>query len=72
MSRVVHFEIHADDPERAAKFYERALGWTISKWDGPVDYLEEPTVPMSRKRFSFTQHRARLIRWRRLRVVLDL
>ena len=38
MSRVVHFEIHADDPERAAKFYESALGWTISKWDGPVDY----------------------------------
>lgn len=38
MSRVVHFEIHADDPARAAKFYESAFGWTISKWDGPVDY----------------------------------
>ncbi len=38
MSRVVHFEIHAGDPERAAAFYESALGWTISKWDGPVDY----------------------------------
>lgn len=38
MSRVVHFEIHADDPARAARFYEGAFGWTISKWDGPVDY----------------------------------
>ena len=38
MSRVVHFEIHADDPKRAASFYESAFGWTISKWDGPVDY----------------------------------
>ncbi len=38
MSRVVHFEIHAGDPERAIRFYESALGWTISKWDGPVDY----------------------------------
>ena len=38
MSRVVHFEIHARDPARAIKFYEQALGWTVSKWEGPVDY----------------------------------
>ena len=37
MARVVHFEIHADDPERAAKFYEAAFGWSVSKWDGPMD-----------------------------------
>lgn len=35
---VIHFEIHADDPERAAKFYRDAFGWQIHKWDGPVDY----------------------------------
>ena len=36
--RVIHFEIHADDPERAAKFYEKALGWKIQKWEGPMEY----------------------------------
>ena len=38
MPRVVHFEIPADDPERAAKFYERVFGWEIQKWEGPMDY----------------------------------
>ena len=38
MSRVVHFEIPADDPARAVKFYEAAFGWKIQKWDGPEDY----------------------------------
>ncbi|HVS36019.1 MAG TPA: VOC family protein [Gemmataceae bacterium] len=38
MSRVVHFEIHAEKPERAAKFYAAVFGWTIQKWAGPVDY----------------------------------
>ena len=38
MSRVVHFELSADDPERACSFYEKAFGWKIDKWDGPVDY----------------------------------
>lgn len=34
MNRVIHFEIHADDPERAAKFYKDIFGWEITKWDG--------------------------------------
>ena len=38
MGRVVHFEIHADDPERAVKFYRGVFGWDVTKWDGPVDY----------------------------------
>ncbi len=38
MPRVNHFEIHADDPERAAEFYKLAFGWTIKKWEGPVDF----------------------------------
>jgi len=38
MPRVIHFEIHADDPERAVKFYEKVFDWKISKWQGPVDY----------------------------------
>ena len=38
MSRVVHFEIPADDPERAIKFYEKVFDWQIEKWDGPIEY----------------------------------
>ena len=34
MNRVVHFEIQADDLERAAKFYREIFGWTIEKWPG--------------------------------------
>jgi predicted enzyme related to lactoylglutathione lyase len=36
--RVVHFEITADDPERAATFYREAFGWSVDKWEGPVEY----------------------------------
>ena len=38
MSRVIHFEIPASDPERAANFYKKAFGWKIEKWPGPMDY----------------------------------
>lgn len=38
MARVIHFEICADDPNRAVKFYTEALGWKISKWEGPMEY----------------------------------
>ena len=33
-NRVAHFEIHADDPERAVKFYTDVFGWKITKWEG--------------------------------------
>jgi predicted enzyme related to lactoylglutathione lyase len=45
MSRVIHFEIHADQPERAAKFYTGLFGWEITKWGGPVDYWLIKTGP---------------------------
>ena len=35
MNRVVHFEIHAEDPERAAKFYREVFGWDIQEWVVP-------------------------------------
>jgi uncharacterized protein len=38
MMPLVHFEIHAADPERTAKFYTDIFGWTIKKWEGPFDY----------------------------------
>ena len=34
---IVHFEIPADQPERAAKFYRELFGWEISKWEGSAD-----------------------------------
>lgn len=34
MNRVVHFEIQADNPERAVKFYKEIFGWKIDKWPG--------------------------------------
>ena len=36
-SRVVHFEIPIDDPERASAFYGDVFEWNVVKW-GPVDY----------------------------------
>jgi predicted enzyme related to lactoylglutathione lyase len=38
MSRITHFEIPADNPERAIKFYQKTFGWKIEKWDGPIEY----------------------------------
>ena len=32
MNRVVHFEIYADDTERAKKFYADIFGWTYQDW----------------------------------------
>ena len=39
MGRVSHFEITADNPKRAAEFYEKAFGWKINDWGGPFTYL---------------------------------
>lgn len=38
MPKVIHFEIDAEKPERAIKFYEKVFGWKIVKWEGPVEY----------------------------------
>ncbi|NLC55836.1 MAG: VOC family protein [Armatimonadetes bacterium] len=38
MPRVIHFELPADDPERAVRFYREVFGWMINKWEGPFDY----------------------------------
>ena len=51
MSRVIHFDLSADDPERAAEFYRSVFSWQVNKWEGPEDYWliqtgteEEPGV----------------------------
>ncbi|RLE04501.1 MAG: VOC family protein, partial [Bacteroidetes bacterium] len=38
MSRIVHLEIPADNPERTIKFYKKVFDWQIEKWDGPFEH----------------------------------
>jgi predicted enzyme related to lactoylglutathione lyase len=45
MPRVVHFEIHAENPERAVGFYTAVFGWEFTKWEGPQDYWLIKTGP---------------------------
>jgi predicted enzyme related to lactoylglutathione lyase len=47
MPRVIHFEISADDPERAVAFYRDVFGWEFHKWEGPEDYWLVKTGPDS-------------------------
>jgi hypothetical protein len=32
MNRIVHFEVQAGNPARAAKFYKDVFGWEINEW----------------------------------------
>jgi predicted enzyme related to lactoylglutathione lyase len=45
VGRVIHFEIHADNPERAAEFYRGLFGWQLTRWEGPMDYWIVVTGP---------------------------
>jgi predicted enzyme related to lactoylglutathione lyase len=45
MGRVIHFEIHAADPDRALTFYTGVFGWKAEKAGGPVDYWLVTTGP---------------------------
>lgn len=47
MSRVIHFEIHAENPERAINFYKALFGWEFTKYPGPEDYWLVTTGPDS-------------------------
>ena len=35
MNTVIHFEVHATDPNRVADFYNRVFGWDIKEWTIP-------------------------------------
>ena len=45
MPRVMHFEIPADDPARACRFYSGVFGWDIKQWDGSQPYWLVSTGP---------------------------
>ncbi|MBT7902713.1 VOC family protein [Candidatus Woesearchaeota archaeon] len=38
MNKITHFEIPADNMERAKSFYEQVFDWKINKWEGSVEY----------------------------------
>ncbi|MFX0096934.1 MAG: VOC family protein [Candidatus Hodarchaeota archaeon] len=38
MPRVVHFDIDAEDTNRAMKFYSNVFGWKFNYWEGPTEY----------------------------------
>lgn len=46
MGRPIHFEIHAEDPERALKFYSEIFGWEFTKTGSiGIDYWLITTGP---------------------------
>ena len=46
MGRVVHFEIHCADLDRAERFYRAVFGWDVQRWEGaPIDYRLVTTGP---------------------------
>lgn len=45
MGRVVHFETHADDPERAVAFGGEVFGRRIGKWGGAALAMPKHAVP---------------------------
>ena len=51
MNRVVHFEIQADEPERAMKFYKDVFGWEYQDWGAVtgMPYWGVLTAPMDSK-----------------------
>jgi predicted enzyme related to lactoylglutathione lyase len=44
MSRVIHFEIHASDPQALIAFYTALFGWKFQRW-GAVEYWQIETGP---------------------------
>ncbi|MFM7535032.1 MAG: VOC family protein [Acidimicrobiales bacterium] len=52
---VVHFAIHADDVERARRFYENVFGWTFDSW-GPPGFYNVTTGTADRPGISGALH----------------
>lgn len=44
-NRVVHFEIHAADPQRAIAFYQAVFGWQFPQWMEEPPYWGVMTAP---------------------------
>ncbi len=44
MATIVHFDLPAEDLERAASFYEKLFGWKFERMPGPFEYFGIATV----------------------------
>jgi hypothetical protein len=42
---IAHFDIRADDVERARRFYERVFGWRFEAWGPPDFYMISTGTP---------------------------
>lgn len=49
MPTLVHFDISADNLERAKKFYKELFGWSIHSMPGFSDYFEIETTDLNGK-----------------------
>jgi uncharacterized protein len=38
MPRPIHFDLTAENPDRAMNFYKDTFGWKFEKWEGPMEY----------------------------------
>jgi predicted enzyme related to lactoylglutathione lyase len=56
MNRVVHFEIHAEDPARARAFYEAMFGWRFDQY-GEMDYWLIYTGPRDQQGINGGLHK---------------
>ncbi|MCF7797644.1 MAG: VOC family protein [Lentisphaeria bacterium] len=45
MGRIIHFDLEAQDPDRAMRFYTDVFNWQFEKWDGPLEYWLIKTGP---------------------------
>ncbi len=43
MPKIEHFDVPAEDIQRAKKFYESLFGWKIARAPGPVEYFSITT-----------------------------
>lgn len=50
MPTIIHFDISADDLDRARKFYEKLFGWRITAMEGFLDYYEIETTDLQGKK----------------------
>src|SRR5262245_18783365 len=44
-NNIAHFDVAADDVERARRFYERVFGWRFEAWGPPDFYLIHTGTP---------------------------
>ena len=49
MATIVHFDISAENPERAKSFYEKLFGWKITLLPGPMNYYLIETSDLNGK-----------------------